>query len=76
MAEKTRTTPAEMNQVIIVGETSISSGVAGLVVAFNFFACLSLLDSRDLLFATTLGECGADGRAFSSDSGTSRNIVG
>jgi len=61
MAEKTRTTPAETNQVIMVGESISSSGVEfGFERARIFFACLSLLDSRDFRFDTTLGDWEGD----------------
>lgn len=80
MAEKTSTTPADMNQVSMVGLTMTSStGKAFVAMGFNFFACRSLLDSRDLLFDASLGDLGAAvcrSLALSSDSGTRRRAVG
>lgn len=78
MVENTMTTPADINHVIMVGLTSISSGVGCLVTALNFFTCLSLLDSRDFRFGATLGERDGEWRslAFSSDSGMRRRAVG
>lgn len=77
IAEKTRTTPAEMNHVIMVGESNTSSDVvAGFVTARSFFAFRSLLDSRDLRLGASFGDREGDLRALSSDSGTSRRVVG
>lgn len=75
MAEKTKTTPADMNHVIMVGESNNSSVVAGFVTARSFFPCRSLLDSRDLRLGTSFGDRDGD-RALSCDSGISRRVVG
>lgn len=69
------TTPAEMNQPIIVG--LIISSVVTAFVARIFLTCLSLLDSLDLRFGgTDRCERGCGAVLFSSDSGTSLRVVG
>ena len=56
----------------------MSSGGIGFVIDRIFFACRSLLDSRDLRFGDIFGDLAGDrlSRAFSSDSGIRRRAVG
>lgn len=78
MAEKTRTTPAEIIHDANVGLMRSSLvATAPALAARTFFACRSLLDSRDLRFVC-LGDAERRGRAgvSNSDSATRRRAVG
>lgn len=74
MAEKTRTTPADIIHEVSVGP--IKSSLIGVLTGLIFLECLSLLDSLDFRL-----DCFGDGAlrggiVFSSDSGTNRSVVG
>jgi hypothetical protein len=57
MAEKTRTTPADIIQLINIGDTVASSMLPGTVfVARDFFVFRSLEDSLALRLVVALGD--------------------
>ncbi len=61
MAEKTRTTPADIIQLISIGETVASSMLPGTVfVARDFFVCRSFELSLAFRFVAALGDRLAD----------------
>ena len=72
IAENTSRTPAEIIQAVSV-ELIVSSLVGVVFIDFIFFACRSLLDSRDFRLAA-LGDL-VLGLSI-SDSGTNRKAVG
>ena len=77
IAEKTRTTPADIIHEARVGLMSSSPAIAALA-GRNFLACRSLLDSRDFRLVCLGDDVRLDlGRVgfSSSDSGTKRKAV-